>query len=498
MTRTIWQDLYAVEQDNASASLAAHLLTSPGYLLVESTEGANDGDIGIQGNNYSGGIFGMPLTDHPNFKAPSGTAESEQARGLSQRHVREYNTLQTGDPAEAVLPMLGSAYNVSLFSYLLFQSGCTEAPSAAGAGATADITFTATLGVIDGITVVDGGTGYTVDVILDGDVGGNADAVLRAVVVAGVITDVIIVDGGTGYTTGSCVITNESGKAAAGAAPGTTTLFEAKPYTSANPEVYGIFTRFVQDAADSDVVDQVLTGAICTSLTLGSEVGGTLTMEATINSAKWEQADKSAKVTKVTFQNSVVPLKHQDLQVAFNDLTNWQLTYIPSWSITITNGGVFNFYNDDAAQSAHLGRVNVEGTMTIPWGDTYAGKDTQIDRFLDGATRQWIFFWGQPASTPWTGALLDTDFVYGTDDLGDVLALSDEQKNGSTDVKNYLGVALNIRVTDYEVVGDNELMVEVTFQGAYDGTRNAVEVYCAYDKTLLDRGCALTSGLVAP
>lgn len=71
-------------------------------------------------------------------------------------------------------------------------------------------TFTESGGVIDGITITDGGTGYSDydTVVIDGDAGGNADAVLAVTIEDGVITAIAITGGGTGYTAGALVITN--------------------------------------------------------------------------------------------------------------------------------------------------------------------------------------------------------------------------------------------------------------------------------------------------
>lgn len=74
-------------------------------------------------------------------------------------------------------------------------------------------TFIAGAGIITGVTITDGGSGYSEghsNIVIDGDAGGNADAVLTPTVVDGVITALVIADGGTGYTTGALVITTVS------------------------------------------------------------------------------------------------------------------------------------------------------------------------------------------------------------------------------------------------------------------------------------------------
>ncbi len=75
-------------------------------------------------------------------------------------------------------------------------------------GASLAGTFTAVAGIITAVVVTVGGTNYSESnpPTIDGDVGGNADAVLTPTIVNGVITAITIENGGTGYTTGSLVI----------------------------------------------------------------------------------------------------------------------------------------------------------------------------------------------------------------------------------------------------------------------------------------------------
>jgi len=115
-TRTIWQDLYGMQMDMGT-DLSSTNGVAPTY-----TAGSN---VGIQGTASANGKFSLALTDHPNFKAPSGTLDTEQATGKSTRQNSEYNVVQTGEAVQFNLPLLGDAYNVSAFQALLFQSGCT-------------------------------------------------------------------------------------------------------------------------------------------------------------------------------------------------------------------------------------------------------------------------------------------------------------------------------------------------------------------------------------
>ena len=119
-TRTIWQDVYTVQTDKTNTGATAftdHMAAAdPTYAATE---------VGIQGLGTSDGQgkFAMPLNDHPNYKAPSGNLETEQATGIATRRKSEYNIVQTGEAVQFNLPQNGDAYNVSLFVQLLFQYG---------------------------------------------------------------------------------------------------------------------------------------------------------------------------------------------------------------------------------------------------------------------------------------------------------------------------------------------------------------------------------------
>lgn len=71
-------------------------------------------------------------------------------------------------------------------------------------------TFTVNTGVIDGVTITNGGTNISDygTLTIDGDAGGGGDAVLVPTIVDGVLTAIAISDGGTGYTAGALVFTN--------------------------------------------------------------------------------------------------------------------------------------------------------------------------------------------------------------------------------------------------------------------------------------------------
>jgi len=388
-TRTIWQDLYGMELDlgqtAGSVGLAAHVAGSPSY-------GATD--IGIQGEGVAAGKFSLPLTDHPNFKSPAASVDTEEARGLSVRHDLEFNVAASGDPIEFSAPMLGNAYNVAAMTKLLFQSGAEE------------------------------------------DSPGNQTDMHRL--------------------TGSA-------------------------YTDADVVNYGYFTRSMQPAGDSDGVDLIVKGGICSSLTLAGEQGGLLTVEPTIQAANWSQGNLTALTTTLASSFAdITPLKYQDCTVGIEySAGNWADIYTPNMSITVNTNPMFNFYNDDAAGSIHLGRMNIEGSMSFPWdpGDTNVEKNWVIDKFLGGEPFRVCWYWGQ--SGPAVAIEDDRSFD------GDLI---DRYKNDTTntDPKNCVSVLVNAKCTDYEIAGDNELMIECSFQAVKDSTNEAIKIYSLYDDALYD------------
>jgi hypothetical protein len=87
------------------------------------------------------------------------------------------------------------------------DQGAKHIIHSAGQGFTG--TFTETAGVIDGVVITTGGTGYSdyATVVIDGNAGG-ASAVITPTIVNGVITALAITTAGTGYTAGALVLTH--------------------------------------------------------------------------------------------------------------------------------------------------------------------------------------------------------------------------------------------------------------------------------------------------
>ena len=354
--KTLWQDLYV-------ASQVSDLTTYPGF-----TAGS---DIGLHGTGAANGIFLLPLTDHPHLKPSTGTVENEMAVGEATRRTLEYN--QTiSQPGTVTINMLANAYNISLFTYLLLQTGCTEI--------------------------------------------NNSPRVLH----------------GTAYT-------------------------------SPSPEVYMGLIRVLADdmTADgtADTASQIFVGCICTSLTLSGETGGLLTLSAELQAA--DHAIASSNLDAVAYNtltfSDKAPLKFQDMTFRLNSAQ----VDTPSFSITITNGATAQFYNNGTIQRYVLGRVNVEGTFGIPFGDTSVGGNDQITDFKAGTDKRMEAYWGSI--------------------------------NGNVD--NAVSLSSNVRYTDTEMAdAEGEIITSCPFAGVKDADSNSsIYIRAGYDSAQLNRGATVAT-----
>jgi len=347
-TRTTWQDRYGVEQ---TASLTA----KPTFAATA---------IGIEGTGAAGGKFLMPLTAHPHLKPSSALNNTEMATGLAQRHNLEYNTT-IAEPSSVTISMLANAYNVSLFTWLLLQSGCSEA--------------------------------------------------------------------------GSTVLT-----------------MTGIPYTDADCEIYAAVTRILGGTAgNADTVSQYMPGCICRSLTLSGETGGLIQLTAELVGADWANANDdlgSVSWSALTFSDKA-PLKFQNMRLMMDNY----FVSTPSFSITFNNNAVAQFYNNGTIQKYVLGRLTAEGSLGIPWGDTYEGENAQITAFKNGTQQVVTAYWGDAS--------------------------------GATE--NSLSMHMNIVSTDTEMAdAEGELLTNINFAAVEGTSDEAILIKIGYTAASLDRGVA--------
>ncbi len=482
-TRTIWQDVYTVEFDKTAHSQAApftyHMdtTTDPTYGVAE---------IGIQGLGSTKGQFSMPLNDHPNYKAPSGNLETEQATGIATRRKSEYNIVQTGEAVQFNLPQNGDAYNTSLFVQLLFQYGFTQLSPSNMAG----------MNVYQAAPYSSADTKFFAQFIRHLQPGSGSDAI--DLVVKGGICHTLTVSGETGGLLtieptiyGAKWQQKDKSSLAATAADSFANIIPLKFQDS----TFGILdidydnTQTITATFDNGAGTLVDTGSggLITNgngfYTSGGTVGGHVIVEGSTSN------DGIYQIT-VTNANTITLAATNDGEAtSFTDETStasvkitgatWRTVNSPSISMTFTNNCQFNYYNDDAASNAIVGRLTVEGTFTMPFGTDGVGKNYMINKFLNGQEFVMAWYWGQSSDAH----NIATDYRLQPD------AAFSRYKNDSADTntKNYLSFVVCARITDYEVSGDNELMIDVSFQGVKTDFCEAMKAYFAVDSALLDR-----------
>ncbi len=475
--RSIWQDIYGIEvtTPDAGVTLATHVASDPDFGATKT---------GIQGNGTDSAKFALPLTDHANLKSPSGSIDSEQARGISPRHLREYNTVQTGEPAEFTLPMEGHAYNIAAMLPLFFQSGASEGAAAQTAAnnvlsnipyvvATTDmwahvVRFLQPASGEGDIDQLASGT-LVASLTFTGETGGvlNMEAVMKAAewaqkdlsAVVGNVENSFDIERSLKYQ--DCTIAFLDEYSVRETPTDLTFNSAAKTIVRGAGDWTTLFT-----AGDKITVrGSALNDGQYTTLTV---IALTITLVATDSLVDEGTADATATVAKA----------------------EWVDVKAPTISLTLVNNVEFNFYNDDVAVSAHLGRLTVEGSVTIPYSQATIGigqasgeTNYMITRFLAGDPLLVAWYWGA------SGAAVDfSDDVYDDYRL-DPPAAMDRYKNdaAATLPENYFSLVVNIRVTDYEMAGDNELMTECTLVGVTDSIWAAVSAYCHYVASKLER-----------
>jgi hypothetical protein len=484
-TRTIWQDIYAMEMDNTNVTVATAAADDPAF-----TTG-----IGIQGVGGVNSRFSLALTDHPNFKAPSGSLDTEQATGKSTRQSSEYNVVQTGEAVQFALPLLGDAYNTSAFLKLLFQSSSTQGSPINGTGifkqtnipySSADTSeFAWFARLLGGSSAsghdlqVSGGLCHTLT--LSGESGGvlNIEPTIygakwqqrsltaHSATLGNSFPDIVplkfqdstfaildrigvdTVSGDAGYI--AATLTDWEFTPQTGTTGGTLESAAGTPFAVGNG-----WNSTNHDQADVVIVE-------------GSASNDGIYPVSRTSDTLVELADSAGTLYDFTAEDNarsitVTPAK-------------WKTVNVPSVSFTITNNCQFNYYNDEVASNAIVGRLGVEGSFQMPFGTDGVGNNYMIDRFLAGDQMMVAWYWGQSGSS----ADPRDDYKFNG------AAISGYKNDYANDTKNYLSIVANIRVTDYEVSGDNEVMVDVTFSGAGTKSNDAVEVYAMYDSALLTR-----------
>lgn len=192
------------------------------------------------------------------------------------------------------------------------------------------------------------------------------------------------------------------------------------------------YMTLLRKMSDEDTNSHVIGGAICRSMTLSATSGEPLRASCEmIGYNMVTDFDFNAQSSIIEYDNSA-PLLWQNATVELDD----SAINIDGFSITITNNAVPKFYDSQHPVKYVLGRITVDGTITIPWGDTNKGSNTEFDHFVAGTDAYLEIYWGNETPSA------DNDFKIFT----------------------------NMRYTGATNTGDDEIGTELPFVGAYDGT----------------------------
>lgn len=186
-----------------------------------------------------------------------------------------------------------------------------------------------------------------------------------------------------------CSFTNNAG----------TSVITAVPYTDSAPVRFGSLIRFMQDIGESDAVDQWMKAVIIKKLTIKGEEGGIFEGDAEFMPAAWVQgsfagtAGQKLATCKPFDVNRA--LRFEDCTVQLGNIVagtatgTYQTISVPKMDITFENNAFSHFYNASAAKVLALGKLEVTGTLTVPWNDSSSeGKNKQITDFIAGNTKQ--------------------------------------------------------------------------------------------------------------
>lgn len=529
--RTAWQDIYAIQQTSD---------------MIYVGEYDADSDIGIMGDaGASEGRFLMKLTDHPHLQPASSSLEQELATGLSQRRQDDFTPVSS-ELASVTLNMQAHAWNMSLFLRGLFQDGSREIDASLMNQVSMPyqipdvVDFMAMTRVLDQKGPAAGrypNTAY-VDPLDGAGGGGSADTDFTSHFMTGMVPRSIALtaeEGNILQMAVDCAGAHVGVQGVAGVID-TQTLTTRRLRCYPTPAQLGEAGENAAGSTNKASTISVWIGGVLvanTYLRTSSEefnAGGvTDTVEIAVDTGEmnftsilaingsWVQHDayRTGAGTLVyrhpfellpdlkaplLWQNAQVKMRRMDL---FGDheieANAWIDVKLPGFTLTFTNNLVGYFYNNPVLTKYLLGRLDTEGTVTIPWGTdkdsitpvrpSMGGNNSMVD-FMNGIPSRLRILWGQT-----THAINASGAATGYTTSG--FHYVDPEVEGA------VAIDLAIRHTDQNVEGENELGQAMTFTtvddlGIADITADAISpdldktlssrVSIGYTKGNLDRG----------
>lgn len=214
------------------------------------------------------------------------------------------------------------------------------------------------------------------------------------------------------------------------------------PYAEGTEEVT-VAAALIRKLSGSEALSHVFGGCIVKSLTITGDEGQPIKCSAELIGYNGvTDFDFDADVNIIEYDNTA-PLMFSDLTVKLATTA----VNIPKFNFTITNNATQKFYDTQHPVKYVLNDFTVEGSITIPWAATTVGGNAQLNNFIAGTDALLQLYWGN------------------------------ESPSADGDVK----FEINCRYTGAPLGGDDEIVSELSFDGAYDGTYQAIRVYVCDD-----------------
>ena len=103
------------------------------------------------------------------------------------------------------------------------------------------------------------------------------------------------------------------------------------------------------------------------------------------------ERDKLYSQLPIEFAVEVPPLKFQDCNIELDG----NLLSVNSFSLSLQNNPMFDFYDEKTILKTKLGRINAELTVNISWGDSNFGSSAALRDFLmEDQLHEIYLYWG--------------------------------------------------------------------------------------------------------
>jgi hypothetical protein len=199
------------------------------------------------------------------------------------------------------------------------------------------------------------------------------------------------------------------------------------PYESPTSEVWLTLVRKL--AASGTGSSHQIAGAQPKTLALSCEEGQPL--KATVEFQGYSFVDTRDVASDTLTFSAVAPLLWQNATITLAG----SAINVPGFNLTVNNNLVTKFHDNATAVRHLLGDLTVEGTIRVPWSDTNRGGNTELDAFINGTVSRLVISWGSGVT------------------------------NGIATTTGDFSIVSHIRRTSSAIVGDDELMTEINFEG---------------------------------